>query len=111
MNKKMVEMILSTTDRIPNKTITEVLGIVKGNTIRARWFGRDIAAGLKMIVGGEIKGYTKMISDAREESQDRMTEEAKKLNADAVVNIRFTTSTVMQGAAEILAYGTAVKLK
>jgi uncharacterized protein YbjQ (UPF0145 family) len=107
----MVEMILSTTDRIPNKTITEVLGVVKGNTIRARWFGRDIAAGLKMIVGGEIKGYTKMIADAREESQDRMKEEAKKLNADAVINIRFTTSTVMQGAAEILAYGTAVKLK
>jgi uncharacterized protein YbjQ (UPF0145 family) len=103
--------ILSTTDRIPNKTIIEVLGIVKGSTIRARWFGRDIAAGLKMLVGGEIKGYTKMISDAREEAIKRMTEEAEKLKADAVVNIRFTTSTVMQGAAEILAYGTAVKLK
>ena len=105
------EIILSTTDRIPNKTIIEVLGIVKGNTIRARWFGRDIAAGFKMIIGGEIKGYTKMISDARQEAQDRMKEEAEKLKADAVVNIRFTTSTVMQGAAEILAYGTAVKLK
>jgi len=105
------EIILSTTDRIPNKTIIEVLGIVRGNTIRARWFGRDIAAGLKMIIGGEIKGYTKMISDAREEALKRMVEEAKELSADAVVNIRFTTSTVMQGAAEILAYGTAVKLK
>ncbi len=105
------KIILSTTDRVPNKTIVEILGVVKGNTIRARWFGRDIAAGLKMIVGGEIKGYTKMISDAREQAVKRMVEEAKELNADAVVNIRFTTSTVMQGAAEILAYGTAVKLK
>jgi uncharacterized protein YbjQ (UPF0145 family) len=112
VNKKMVEKImLSTTDRVPNKTITEIIGIVKGNTIRARWFGRDIAAGFKMIVGGEIKGYTKMIADARQEAQKRMAEEAEKLNADAVINIRFTTSTVMQGAAEILAYGTAVKLK
>ncbi len=105
------EIILSTIDRIPNKTIVETLGVVKGNTIRARWFGRDIAAGLKMIIGGEIKGYTKMIADARDEAIKRMAEEAKKLDADAVVNIRFTTSTVMQGAAEILAYGTAVKLK
>ena len=105
------EIIISTTDRVPNKTIIEILGVVKGNTIRARWFGRDIAAGLKMIVGGEIKGYTKMIADARDEAIKRMIEESKKLNADAVVNIRFTTSTVMQGAAEILAYGTAVRLK
>jgi len=105
------DIIISTTDRIPNKTIIEVLGVVKGNTIRARWFGRDIAAGLKMIVGGEIKGYTKMIADAREEAVQRMVEEAKKQKADAVVNVRFTTSTVMQGAAEILVYGTAVKLK
>ncbi len=71
------EMILSTTDRIPNKTIIEILEVVKGNTIRARWFGRDIAAGLKMIVGGEIKGYTKMIADARDEAIKRMAEEAK----------------------------------
>ncbi len=111
MNKMEKEIILSTIDRIPNKTIIENLGVVRGNTIRARWFGRDILAGLKMIVGGEIKGYTKMIADARQEAQDRMTEEAKELDADAVINIRFTTSTVMQGAAEILAYGTAVKLK
>jgi len=105
------EVLLSTTDRIPNKTIVEILGVVRGNTIRARWFGRDILAGLKMIIGGEIKGYTKMISDAREQAIQRMAEEAKELNADAVVNVRFTTSAVMQGAAEILAYGTAVKLK
>ena len=112
MNKMVEkEMILSTIDRIPNKTIVETLGVVKGNTIRARWFGRDIAAGLKMIIGGEIKGYTKMIADARDQAVQRMAEQAKELNADAVVNIRFTTSTVMQGAAEILAYGTAVKLK
>ena len=108
MNEKI---ILSTTDRIPNKTIIVLFGVVKGSTIRARWFGRDIAASFKMIIGGEIKGYTKMISDARQEAEDRMIEEAEKLGADAVVNIRYTTSTVMQGAAEILAYGTAVKLK
>jgi uncharacterized protein YbjQ (UPF0145 family) len=105
------EILLSTTDRVPNKTIIEILGVVRGNTIRARWFGRDIAAGLKMIIGGEIKGYTKMISDARDEAVNRMVQEARELGADAVVNMRFATSAVMQGAAEILVYGTAVKLK
>ena len=104
-------MLMTTTPTIEGKKIVKHLGLVRGNTIRARWFGRDIAAGLKMIVGGEIKGYTKMIADARDEAIKRMIEESKKLNADAVVNIRFTTSTVMQGAAEILAYGTAVRLK
>jgi uncharacterized protein YbjQ (UPF0145 family) len=104
-------LILSNTDSIPNKSIVEVLGVVRGNTIRARWLGRDILAGLKHLVGGEIKSYTKMLNDARDEAVGRMVDEAKKLGADAVVNIRFTTSDVMQGAAEILAYGTAVKLK
>ena len=104
-------MIISTTDSIAGKTIKDVLGVVRGNTIRTRWFGRDIAAGLKTIIGGEIKGYTKMISDAREEATNRMIQQAQKLGADAVVNIRYTTSAVMQAASEILAYGTAVKFK
>jgi uncharacterized protein YbjQ (UPF0145 family) len=104
-------MILSTTDNIPGKKVAKVLGMVRGNTVRARWFGRDIAAGLKSIVGGEIASYTKLMTDAREQSIQRMAAEAKKLGADAVIEIRFTTSMVMQSASEILVYGTAVKLK
>ncbi len=104
-------MIITTTETVPGKNIKEILGIVKGNTIRARHIGSDIMAGLRQIVGGEIKGYTKMITDSREEAYDRMIGEAKKLKADAVVNVRFVTSEVMQGAAEILVYGTAVKFK
>ena len=104
-------MIITTTETIPGKRIDKVLGIVKGNTIRARWFGRDIVAGLKTLVGGEIKSYTEMMTKAREEAIERMVEEAKKLKADAIVGVRFTTSEVMQGSAEMLAYGTAVKLK
>ena len=103
-------MIITTTETVPGKNIKEILGIVKGNTIRARHIGSDIMAGLRQIVGGEIKGDTKMITDSREEAYDRMIGEAKKLKADAVVNVRFVTSEVMQGAAEILVYGTAVKL-
>jgi len=104
-------MIIVNTEKIEGKEITEVLGLVRGNTIRARHIGNDIIAGLRNIVGGEVKEYTGMISEAREEALNRMEEEALKLDADAVVNIRFTTSQVMGGAAEILAYGTAVKLK
>jgi len=104
-------MIVTTTDFVPDKKILEILGIVKGNTIRARWFGRDIAASLKTIVGGEVKSYTEMMTQAREEAYQRMIEEAKKLKADAVINVRFMTSEVMQGSAEMLAYGTAVKIK
>jgi uncharacterized protein YbjQ (UPF0145 family) len=103
-------MILSTTETIPNRQITEVLGIARGSTIRARNVGRDFMAGLKNIVGGEVKEYTKLLADAREQAMERMLEDARNLGADAVVNIRFTTSQVMQGAAEILGYGTAVKL-
>jgi len=94
-------MIISTIDNVPNKEITEVLGIVRGSTVRARNIGRDIFAGLKNIIGGEIKEYSKL---------QRMIQDAEKMGADAVVNVRLTTSMVMQGAAEILAYGTAVKL-
>ncbi len=104
-------MLLTNNDSIAAKQIVETLGLVKGNTIRAKNLGHDIGATLKNLVGGEIKSYTDMITDAREEAIERMTEEAKKLEADAIINVRFTTSQLMSGAAEILAYGTAVKLK
>ncbi len=104
-------MIVVSTDFIQGKTISETLGLVRGNTIRAKWFGKDIMSGLRQIVGGELKEYTEMLSEAREEARARMIEEAKKMNADAVINVRFTTSQVMASAAEILVYGTAVKLK
>jgi uncharacterized protein YbjQ (UPF0145 family) len=104
-------MIISTTDYIPNKEITEVLGIARGSTVRARNIGRDIFAGLKNIVGGEIDEYTKLQAQAREQAMQRMVTDAQRLGADAVINVRLTTAMVMQGAAEILAYGTAVKLK
>ncbi len=107
----MKNMIIVNTEEIPGREISEVLGLVRGNTIRARHIGNDVMAGLRNIVGGEVKEYTKMISEAREDSLKRMVEEAEALNADAVVNVRFTTSQVMSGAAEILAYGTAVKLR
>jgi len=87
------------------------LGLVRGSTVRARNIGRDIFAGLKNIVGGEIEEYTKLQADAREQALQRMTTDAQKLGADAVVNVRFTTAMIMQGCAEILAFGTAVKLK
>ena len=104
-------MIVVNTETIPGKKVVETLGIVKGNTIRARHVGKDILAALKNIVGGEIEEYTKMIAESREQSIDRMIEEARNLGADAIVNMRFTTSSMMQGAAELLAYGTAVKLE
>jgi uncharacterized protein YbjQ (UPF0145 family) len=106
----MAELITSTTAEIPGKKVTQILGVVKGNTIRARHVGRDVMAGFKQLIGGEIKSYTQMTSQAREEAYNRMINEAVELKADAVINIRFTTSVVMQGAAEMLAYGTAVKL-
>ena len=104
-------MINVNTDFISGKEIKETLGLVRGSTIRARHVGRDILASLKTIIGGEIKSYTAMINKARDEALSRMNEEASKLGADAVVNVRFVTAEVMQGAAEVLAYGTAVKLE
>jgi len=104
-------MIIATTDIIPNKEITEILGIARGSTVRARNIGRDIFAGLKNIVGGEIEEYTKLQAESREQAMQRMKNDAQKLGADAIINMRLTTSMVMQGASEILAYGTAVKLK
>jgi uncharacterized protein YbjQ (UPF0145 family) len=101
-------MILVTTDFIPGKTIKKTLGLVRGNTIRARHIGRDISAALRNIVGGEIRDYTKMMAESREQALDRMIEEAERLGANAVINVRFTTSMIMQSASEILAYGTGV---
>lgn len=104
-------MILSTIDEIAGKEIVEVLGLVRGNTIRARHVGKDIVAVFKNIVGGEITDYTKMLGESREQALDRMITDAESLGADAIVGVRFTTSSVMQGAAELLAYGTAVRIK
>ena len=101
-------MIIVTTDEIPGKTITKTLGLVRGNTIRARHVGKDIKAGFRNIVGGEISEYTKLLGEAREQAIDRMVEEAKELGANGIVAVRFTTSVVMSGAAELLAYGSAV---
>jgi len=104
-------MIVTNTEFVPGYEIAEVLGIVFGNTVRAKHIGKDILAGLKNIIGGELQEYTEMLADARIEAMNRMINEAKKMGADAVVNVRFTTSQTMAGAAELLAYGTAVKLK
>ncbi|MCS7243094.1 YbjQ family protein [Candidatus Caldatribacterium sp.] len=104
-------MILSTLEAIPGKRVREVLGVVCGSTIRARWIGKDIAAVLRAFVGGEIVEYTEMLQVARKIALERMTAEAEKLGADAVLGVRLSTSMVMSGAAEIIAYGTAVKLE
>lgn len=102
-------MIVVTTETVPGKTITEALGLVQGSTVRARNIGRDIFAGLKNIVGGEISEYSKLLSVSRQKSIEKMIEEGRKLGADAIVNVRFTSAMVMQGTSEMLAYGTAVK--
>ncbi len=104
-------MKMTNTDFIPGKEVSEVLGLVRGNTIQAKHIGKDIVAGFRTVVGGEIKEYTNMLSEAREIALKRMEEKAQKLGADAVINVRFMTSAVLASAAEILAYGTAVKLK
>jgi len=104
-------MIIVNTDFIPGREIKETLGLVRGNTIQAKNIGKDIVAGFRQLVGGEIKEYTEMLSEAREIALQRMVDKAEKLGADAVINVRFMTSAVMGAAAEILAYGTAVKLE
>jgi uncharacterized protein YbjQ (UPF0145 family) len=104
-------MIQTTVEHIAGHEISEVLGLVRGNTIRSRHLGKDIVAAFKNIAGGEITDYTKMMAESREQALDRMVEEAQLLGADAIIGIRFTTSSVMQGAAEILVYGTAVKIR
>jgi uncharacterized protein YbjQ (UPF0145 family) len=99
------------TETVPNKEIVEVYGIVRGNIIHSKNIGKDIVAGFRTIVGGEIKEYTVMMTEARDIAQQRMIEEAEKLGANAIVNIRFMTASVMQSAAELMVYGTAVKVK
>jgi len=101
-------MLLSTTESIPGKKVVKHLGLVRGNTIRARHIGKDIVAGLRNLVGGEVTEYTKLMAESREQAIDRMCEEAKKLGANAIVGLRFSTAEVAVHAAEILAYGTAV---
>ncbi len=104
-------MIITTTEHVAGHEVEKTLGVARGNTIRAKHVGKDILAGLRSIVGGEIKEYVEAISEAREEAMRRMIKDAEDMGADAVVNIRFATSQVMPGAAELLVYGTAVKLK
>ncbi|MBD3164679.1 heavy metal-binding domain-containing protein [Candidatus Woesearchaeota archaeon] len=104
-------MFLSTTESITGYKIIKNLGIVRGNSVRAKWFGADFVAGLKNIVGGEVEQYMKLMSEAREKAIERMNNDAKKLGANAVVCVRFMTSQIAQGAAEILVYGTAVQVK
>ena len=104
-------MIIVTTEEIPNKKIKETLGIARGSTVRARNIGRDIFAGIKNLVGGEISEYTRLQAESREQAIQRMKEDAEKMGANAIVNIRLTTSMVMQGCSQILAYGTAVTVE
>ncbi|MCB0406218.1 MAG: YbjQ family protein [Bdellovibrionales bacterium] len=104
-------MILTNLEQVPGRTIVEHYGLVQGSTIRAKHVGRDIMAGLKNIVGGELKGYTELLSESRDEAIRRMVEQATAAGANAVVNVRFSTASITQGAAEILAYGTAVKVQ
>ena len=104
-------MLLLNIDYIPGKEIGEALGIVKGSTVMSKHLGKDFMAGMKTIVGGEIEGYTEMLDEARKVATKRMVDEAEALGADAVINVRYTSSSVMQGAAEVTAYGTAVRLK
>ena len=104
-------MIISNTDEVPGKRISQFFGVVSGSTVRAKHIGRDFMAGLKNIVGGELKGYTELLHEAREEAIERMRQQAQSLGANAVVNVRFSTSSVAQGAAELFAYGTAVRVE
>ncbi|TBR41999.1 heavy metal-binding domain-containing protein [Marinomonas agarivorans] len=104
-------MIYSTTESIPGREIESVVGIVNGNVVQAKHIGRDIMAGLKSIVGGEIRGYTEMLTEARNVAVQRLIDSATEKGADAIVGIRFTTSTIMDGSSEIMVFGTAVKLK
>tara|TARA_B100001765_G_C19421223_1_gene301201 strand:- start:413 stop:727 length:315 start_codon:yes stop_codon:yes gene_type:complete len=104
-------MLCSNTEDIPGQQIVEFYGVVTGSTVRAKHIGRDIAAGLKNFVGGELKGYTELLQEARKEALHRMMEQARSVGANAVINVRFATSSVAQGAAELFAYGTAVKVE
>jgi len=104
-------VILTNTESVPGMRVVEAYGVVTGSTVRTKHIGRDIMAGLKNIIGGELKGYTELLRDARQDAVDRMVEEAQSMGANAVVNVRFATSSVAQGAAELFAYGTAVRVE
>lgn len=104
-------MIFTTTESVPNREIEEILGVVTGNVVQTKHVGRDIMAGFKSLVGGELKGYTEMLSEARDTAIQRLVSEATDLGADAIVGIRFSTSAIMDGSSEIMAFGTAVKLR
>jgi len=106
----MSEFVLSNLETVPGREIVAWKGLVQGNTVRAKHVGRDIMAGLKNIVGGELRGYTELLEDARSQAMERMVDQARSLGANAVVNVRFSTSSVSQGASELYAYGTAVVL-
>ena len=104
-------MVITNIETVPGRTVTEHFGLVSGSTIRAKHIGRDFMAGLKNLVGGELKGYTQLLQESRQQAIDRMVEEARLMGANAIVNVRFSTSSVAQGAAELYAYGTAVKVQ
>jgi uncharacterized protein YbjQ (UPF0145 family) len=104
-------MIITNIESVPGKTIVEHFGLVSGSTIRAKHVGRDLMAGLKNLVGGELKGYTQLLHESRQQAIDRMIEQARQLGANAIINVRFSTSSVAQGAAELYAYGTGVRIK
>ena len=104
-------MLCSNTEEIPGQKIVEFYGVVTGSTVRAKHIGRDFAAGLKNILGGELKGYTELLQEARQEALHRMMEQARSVGANAVINVRIATSSIAQGAAELFAYGTAVKVE
>ncbi len=105
------QIVLTNTELVPGYRVTRILGLVQGNTVRAKNFGRDFAAGLKNIVGGELKGYTELLVESRQQATERMIAQAGQLGANAVINVRFSTSAVTGGAAELYAYGTAVVLE
>jgi uncharacterized protein YbjQ (UPF0145 family) len=107
----MNDILLTNLESVPGRRIVEHYGLVAGNTVRAKHVGRDIMAGLKNIVGGELKGYTELMQESRQESVDRMVAQARALGANAVVNVRFSTSSITQGAAELYVYGTAVRIE
>jgi uncharacterized protein YbjQ (UPF0145 family) len=111
MNEFSGQIQISNTETIPGRQITEFYGVVTGSTVRAKHIGKDILAGLKNIVGGELKSYTELLSEARQEALQRMIAEAQSMGANAVVNVRFSTSSISQGAAELFAYGTAVRVE
>ena len=105
------DITLSNTETVPGRKIVAFYGVVTGNTVRAKHIGRDIMAGLKNVVGGELKGYTELLQDSRQEATDRMVAQARSMGANAIVNVRFATSSIAQGASELFAYGTAVRVE